>query len=112
MEIGTAQPVIEKKEPRKRRLPLSGGRGPGKRGGGNNGGGGGNDDGGDSFRNRNDFQREDPPAPDKAKVVTWFLLLVVMMTFGGLIGAYVVVSTNRSAEWNPFVLPVQVWIST
>ena len=42
----------------------------------------------------------------------WFLLLVVLMTFGGLISAYVVIATNAAAEWNPFDLPVQVWVST
>lgn len=109
MKVGTAEPIIDKKEPRKRRLPISGGK-PGK-GNGNNGGG--SDDGGDdSYRNRNDLRDPDPVAPDKAKVLTWFLLLVVLMTFGGLIGAYIVVSTNKAAEWNPFDLPVQVWMST
>jgi len=34
------------------------------------------------------------------------------MTFGGLIGAYVVIATNGAIEWKPFSLPVQVWIST
>jgi cytochrome c oxidase subunit 3 len=35
-----------------------------------------------------------------------------MMTFGGLMAAYVVIATNGAAEWQPFSLPVQVWIST
>lgn len=51
-------------------------------------------------------------AADKSKILTWFLLLVVLMTFGGMIGAYVVIATNGAAEWRPFDLPVQVWIST
>ena len=34
------------------------------------------------------------------------------MTFGGLIAAYVVIATNGVAEWQPFKLPFQVWIST
>jgi cytochrome c oxidase subunit 3 len=55
---------------------------------------------------------EPQTVPDKSKVVTWFLLIVVMMTFGGLIGAYVVVANNGVAEWRPFDLPIQVWIST
>ena len=42
----------------------------------------------------------------------WFLLLVVLMTFGGLISAYIVISTNGVMEWKPFDLPIQVWIST
>ena len=49
---------------------------------------------------------------DKAKVLTWFLLLVVGMTFAGLVGAYVMVSANHHAEWKPFRLPIEVWIST
>ncbi|HEX6125023.1 MAG TPA: cytochrome c oxidase subunit 3, partial [Pyrinomonadaceae bacterium] len=52
------------------------------------------------------------PSADKSKFVVWFLLLVVLMTFGGMIGAYIVISTNGAAEWQPFNLPVQVWIST
>ncbi len=43
----------------------------------------------------------------------WFLLMVVVMTFGGMISAYVVISTNAPFEWKPLkTLPVQVWIST
>ena len=42
----------------------------------------------------------------------WFFLLVVMMTFGGLISAYVVIAGNKVLEWKPFDLPIQVWIST
>lgn len=42
----------------------------------------------------------------------WFLLLVVMMTFGGLIAAYVVIAENAALEWRPFDLPFQVWVST
>lgn len=34
------------------------------------------------------------------------------MTFGGLIGAYIVISTNGVLEWRPFNLPVQVYLST
>ncbi|MEJ7846819.1 MAG: heme-copper oxidase subunit III [Pyrinomonadaceae bacterium] len=109
MKVGTAEPIIEIEEPRKRRRPFSGG-GPGKPSGSN--GGGGDGGGNDSYRNRNDFSDTNSNRPDRAKVITWFLLLVVMMTFGGLIAAYVVVSTNKAAEWNPFDLPIEVWIST
>src|SRR5205085_3703871 len=28
------------------------------------------------------------------------------------IAAYIVIATNNVAEWKPFALPVQVWIST
>lgn len=34
------------------------------------------------------------------------------MTFGGLMAAYVVIATNNVAEWHPFDLPIQVWVST
>ncbi|HNQ14340.1 MAG TPA: heme-copper oxidase subunit III [Pyrinomonadaceae bacterium] len=58
--------------------------------------------------NETEYERSFP----KSRVLTWFLMLVVLMTFGGVIGAYVVISTNGVLEWNPFDLPVQVWIST
>ena len=117
MEIGIAEP-IEDEAPRKRkRSGRSGGgskRGPGGRNGGGGGGNGdgpvGGDGGSQDPKNYDDSQPE--TVPNKAKVVTWFLLLVVTMTFGGLIGAYVVVFTNNVAEWQPFQLPIQVWIST
>lgn len=109
MEIGTAEPVIKKKKlVRKRGSRLSGGPGgPGRR---NGGGGGGGNDGGDHLNN--DYPYSNSQIPDKSRIVTAFLLLVVLMTFAGLIGAYVVVATNGVAEWKPFDLPVQVWIST
>jgi cytochrome c oxidase subunit 3 len=109
MQIGTAEPIIEEEPKLKKRPRRSGGSGPGKRGGGNGGG----DDPGKNGGG-NDFPRAQEPEtmPDKARVVTWFLLLVVLMTFGGLIGAYVVVATNDTVEWQPFALPIQVWIST
>lgn len=40
------------------------------------------------------------------------LLLMVMMTFGALIGTYIVLATNQAIEWKPFNLPFQIWIST
>jgi cytochrome c oxidase subunit 3 len=73
--------------------------------------GGGGDDGGDG-PNFDGFADAQSLHPDKSKIVTWFLLLVVLMTFGGMIGAYIVIATNGAAEWRPFDLPIQVWIST
>ena len=114
MAVGTIEPIIEPDEvpqrvPLARRRLFGGGSGRGGGGdGGRNGGGGGGGDG----RSRSEDEIDDSTVPDKAKFVTWFLLLVVLMTFGGLIGAYVVISTNGAAEWRPFDLPVQVWIST
>lgn len=49
---------------------------------------------------------------DKSRIITAFVLLVVLMTFGGLLATYAVLATNRSIEWSPFDLPVQVWVST
>lgn len=52
------------------------------------------------------------PSVDKSRFIAWFLLLAVGMTFAGLLGAYLMVATNRAAEWKPFDLPVQIWVST
>lgn len=105
MEVGSAETLLELEKARKRRSGLGGGNsGNGSRNPGSGGSGNGHDD--------------DPPPdtatflPNKSRILMWFLLLVVMMTFGGLISTYVVISTNRAAEWNPFDLPIQVWIST
>jgi cytochrome c oxidase subunit III len=98
MEIGHAEQIIER-EAVARRL-----------GGGSNGGDNGDRDGSDG--GGFDDLHVDDVQPDKSKFVTWFLLLVVMMTFGGMLGAYIVIATNGAAEWRPFELPPQVWIST
>jgi cytochrome c oxidase subunit III len=109
MEIGTVEPIQGPEDIRKlrSRVSIPGGPGP------SNGNNGGDDDHGEG----REYGRHYPPSSetgngDKAKVVTWFVLLVVGMTFAGLIAAYVVVSTNKAAEWKPFDLPIQVWIST
>ena len=111
MEIGTAEPVIEQEPPAKRptRRRYSG-TGSNQGNGGNGGGGGGGDDG--KGPNFDDLYTASNENPDKSRFVAYFLLLVVLMTFGGLIGAYIVISTNGAAEWQPFSLPIQVWIST
>jgi cytochrome c oxidase subunit 3 len=115
MEIGTAEPLTTPEPKRKRRSGLSsgggGGKGRGGRGGGGGGGNGGGGGGGDEPRQPNPGAVEDHLG-DKSRIVTGFLLLIVMMTFGGLIAAYVVIATNNVAEWSPFDLPIQVWIST
>lgn len=113
MEIGTAEPITEEKEPVLRRRgksrTFSGGTAGGG-GGKNGGGGGGGNDGGD--QSRYDFEESQDHTVEKSKYVTWFLLLVVLMTFGGMIAAYMVIASNGAAEWKPFNLPFQVWIST
>ncbi|HSI88101.1 MAG TPA: cytochrome c oxidase subunit 3 [Pyrinomonadaceae bacterium] len=90
----------------------------GKRASGSGGGGfpgQGGDDGsknmGGGFPPADTLEPEEQEA-DKARIITWFLLLIVLMTFGGLVGAYVVVSTNTALEWRPFDLPVPLWAST
>lgn len=110
MKIGTADPIDERDKVLKRgsRSRFFGSGGSGRSDGGSNGG---ENNGGDGPRPAN-YSDAEQDAPDKAKFVTWFLLLVVLMTFGGLLGAYVVISTNGAAEWRPFELPVQVWLST
>lgn len=110
MKIGTVEPISDPERPdRRQSRSRYSGSGSG-RSNGNNGGGGGGDDG-DGPRS-DDLSTRSSDRPDKAKFVTGFLLLVVLMTFGGLVGAYIVISTNGAAEWQPFALPIQVWIST
>ncbi len=102
MEVGTLKQNYKQKNRGKSRVSLKGGTGE-------KGGNGGND-GGDS--NNNFFDSETPANKNIARIFTMFLLVVVLMTFGGLIGAYIVLATNGALEWRPFDLPYQVWIST
>lgn len=114
LKVGTAEitPVESETEKRKRSglsgSGASGGGGGRRRGGGggdeNNGGGGGGD--------RSDFHEIDEFHPNKLRIAMWFILLAVLMTFGGLMGAYIVLSTNNPLEWKTFNLPIQIWIST
>lgn len=112
LEVGTAETSTDvEPEKKRKRSSLSGGGSPGggrKRGGGGGGGGG----GGDNRRDEPNFEEIEEFRPDKLRIAMWFTLLVVVMTFGGLISAYIVLSTNQDLEWKPFALPVQVWIST
>lgn len=110
MKIGTVEPVEEKENKKKVRSTFSGGSS--SNGGNRNRGGGGGSNGGDDNQ-KNDYYDETQSQPkDKFRIGMWFLLLVVMMTFGGLIGAYIVIATNQELEWKPFALPIQVWVST
>lgn len=113
MKVGTIETAAEEKK-RKSLTNLSGGFGSngGNKNRGGGGGGGGGSNGGGSDRD-DDFTGEaEPYLSNKFRMAMWFLLLAVMMTFGGLISAYIVVATNGVLEWKPFDLPVQVWIST
>ena len=106
MKVGTIE-TFEEKKPR-RRVGLSSGFG--SNGGNQNNGGGGNDGG----NNRSDdyIEEQDSYPSNKYRIAMWFVLLAVMMTFGGLIGAYIVISTNGVIEWKPFDLPKAVLVST
>jgi cytochrome c oxidase subunit 3 len=112
MKTGVIEPLPDEHiKPRRGSRRSSGGFPPS-----NGGGGEGPDDNGSGgklpYKKHDPIDDEPDTVPDKAKVITWFLLIVVLMTFGGLIGAYVVISTNNVAEWRPFALPLPVWIST
>jgi cytochrome c oxidase subunit III len=112
LEVGTIETEVTPEKKPSLRPTISNRRGSG---GSNNNGGGGGDDGGDNKSNdvnHPQFEEIEDFKPNKYRIGMWFLLLVVMMTFGGLIGAYVVISTNGVIEWKPFALPIQIWIST
>jgi cytochrome c oxidase subunit 3 len=110
MKVGTVETLPEVEGPKKKRRGSSIGSGPGTPNGGGRGPGGGGGDG----PNPKDSESYDPNAfvPEKSRVLTAVLLVIVMMTFGGLSSAYIVIATNGAAEWHPFSLPIQVWIST
>ena len=107
MDVGTTEIIEETEEPKRRRSSVSSGSKPGGGGRRDGGGGGGSDGPGeDGIDDRDSFTTK------KSKILAWFVLLVVLMTFGGLLAAYVVISMNKVQEWRPFDLPFQVWIST
>ena len=115
LEVGTIETDVTPEKKRRNRPNISNRKGLGSNG--KNGGGGGGDDGNNGHNKNNDlnFPRHEAIQefkPNKYRIGMWFLMLVVLMTFGGLIGAYVVVATNGEIEWKPFALPIQVWIST
>ena len=116
LEVGTIETEITTEKKPKMRRNISNRKGSGSNGK-NGGGGGGGDDGNNGNNKNNDLnfpQHENLQefTPNKYRIGMWFLMLVVLMTFGGLIGAYIVVATNGEIEWKPFALPIQVWIST
>ncbi len=109
LKVGAAETTVEKKIRLKKLAGLSSGFG------GNSGkgsGGGGNNNGGDNNKNYDYLGDTERNSSDKFRVGMWFLLLVVLMTFGGLIGAYIVLAANNALEWKPFNLPPQIWFST
>lgn len=106
MEVGTVEIADQAEELKRRRSGRIGGSSPPNGGGRNRGGGGGGDRPDDDQPDSTTF------VPGKSRILTGFLLVVVLMTFGGLSAAYIVIQTNNVAEWRPFALPIQVWIST
>ncbi len=112
MDVGTLDIIEDPKRVGTRRSGRSGGGsgGPGSRGRGP-GDDGGNSGGGDQPKREEPIETE-KFRPGISRILTGFLLLIVLMTFGGLMAAYVVIATNNVAEWSPFDLPIQVWIST
>lgn len=108
MKVGTIE-TLEPEKKIKRRTGLSGG---GKSDNGQRGRGGGGNNGGGDGPNRQDFSETEDYQPIKSQVLMWFLLLIVFMTFGGLVAAYIVISTNGVQEWRVFTLPKQLWFST
>jgi len=108
MKLGTVDTIDEIEEPKRRRSSISTSSGTGNGGGRKNpGGGGGDGPSGDEPQDDRDTFTD-----KKSRILTWFVMLVVLMTFGGLLAAYVVISTNKLDEWRPFDLPYQLWIST
>src|SRR5262245_11187829 len=105
MDIGTIETIDETDEAAARRTNLTSG-GSGSKGGG------GRDPGGGGDRSDSDADNPEIFTPHRSRVFTAFLLIVVLMTFGALAAAYIVLVTDRAAEWRPFDLPLQVWFST
>lgn len=105
MKIGRAEILGQIEEQENRRTGASGDSGTGSNGRNIGGGNGPGEDGGSDVG-------VEPFSPAKSRILTTFLLIAVLMTFGGLIAAYVVIETNKVQEWKPFDLPVTLWIST
>lgn len=108
-ELGTTT-ELQQIEERKRRGTRLGGK-PGAGGSGGNGRRGGGGGGGDRSDHGNQME-EEQFVPSKYRLLMWFVLLVIMMTFAGLVGAYVFIAVTKSQEWKPFDLPRAVFLST
>lgn len=106
LNIGTVETDVKSDKRVKRRATFTGGNNPGNKGGKRGGGDNGDNDDYPFFEDRKSFEA------NKYRLGMFFTLLIVMMTFGGVISAYVVIATNKSLEWRPFDLPLQVWLST
>ena len=112
MKIGTPEPIKEEEKKLKLKKHPDGSRlvslGNDDGDGDGNGGNSGND-----IPKNKESDIDSPEPTDKSRITMIFLLSIVVMTFGGLVAAYVVIATNNPLEWNPLAtLPIQVWIST
>ena len=110
MEIGTVETITDAEKIRNTRSKVS--RSSSTSGSGNGGGGGDGPDGGGPERPELPVDSPETEVLDKSKYIAWFLIMAVGMTFAGLLGAYLMLSTNKAAEWQPFNLPYQIWVST
>lgn len=109
-ELGTTTEIPQIGERKIRRGTRLGGKsGAGGNGGNGRRGGGG---GGGDRRDHGNQMEEEQFVPSKYRLLMWFVLLVVVMTFAGLIGAYVFIAINKSQEWKPFDLPFAIFVST
>jgi cytochrome c oxidase subunit III len=108
MKVGTVKTDVKPQKKLRKRPSLTGVGG----GATNSGGGGNNDDGGGNDNFGNPQTGEYEKSFSIPKILTLFLLVIATMTFSGVIGAYIVIATSGGAEWQPFNLPVQVYIST
>ena len=109
-KVGKLDVATEEETPKRRVRTgsgIGGGGGNGKRGGGGGGGGGDQKDNGQDNRAEHEQFR-----PSKYYLGMQVALLVILMTFAGLISAYVFIAFNKGQEWKPFDLPFQVFIST
>lgn len=120
MKVGTIETleeedrdIIEREGQKfKSRRARTGGNDGGDDDSGGNGGGGSDRNDGDNKKDKEFFEELNEYPSNKFRIGTGFLIVVVLMTFGGLIGAYIMISTNGVAEWKPFSLPAPIWIST
>ncbi len=106
-EIGKTDVLVSEVEVKPQRQtfnPPSGGNGSNGNNDGNNGD--------DEQKKGHPFAEDEKFIANKSRIAMYFLLLIVIMTFSGLIGAYIVIATNKGLEWKPFSLPIQIWISS
>ncbi|MEP6924219.1 MAG: cytochrome c oxidase subunit 3 [Pyrinomonadaceae bacterium] len=96
----------------KRRVRTGSGLGGGGGNGGNNGNRGGGGGGDRKDNDRDNHADHEQFTPSKYYLGMQIALLVILMTFAGLVSAYVFIAFNKTQEWKPFDLPFQVFVST